>query len=102
MPLSTASHRRRHDVRAAAVVKMPIKVDAMKQERCTRCAQPISLHFRMLGLATYETTLVYTPDGPTLRVSAIHTYPCVGKPTRLRELLAVFVQIINTQGESNG
>lgn len=68
---------------------------------CTRCRRPISLQFRMLGLATYETNVVHTADGPTLRVQAVHTYPCVGKPLRLRELLAEFVRIINnTQGDS--
>jgi hypothetical protein len=78
-----------------------VTIETTTPERCANCRQPISLHFRMLGLATYETTLVDTRDGPELRARPIHTYPCVGKPTRLRELLAVFVRIINgIQGES--
>lgn len=62
---------------------------------CDTCRRPVAFAFVVLGLAAWGTELVHRADGPALVTVLKHSYPCIGKPTRLRELLAVLVSIAN-------
>lgn len=62
---------------------------------CRTCGRPVTFYFRMIGLATTSYELVHRAAGPSLEPVTRHAYPCVGKPTNFRELLAEFVRIVN-------
>lgn len=74
-------------------------------KRCHKCGRVVTWRFQNLGLGVATATPVRVESNGTFDVywksEVYHTFPCVGRKIQLKDVLAHYLQLVNSENASH-